>query len=254
LGYVVKNGHIETDPDKIQSIISYKAPHNIKTLRRFLGVCAWYRRFINNYSTLTAPLVLLLRKKVRWHWKERQIKSFNELKAALVSAPLLICPDFNYKFQIQCDASDVGLGGVLTQTINGQEHVITYLSRTLTNAEKNYSVTERECLAVLFCIEKCRAYVEGTEFEVITDHASLKWLFTLENPTGRLARWISKIQQYQFNVIHRRGKYHYVSDALSRLDAIDIPDLEPLLDFSQTNDNQYLELKQKISNNPENYK
>lgn len=135
----------------------------------------------------------------------------------MVSSPVLSQPDFSQPFTIQCDASDSGLGGVLTQVLDGKEKVIAYASRSLSRTERNYSVTERECLAVIFSIEKFRPYVEGTKFTVVTDHYSLLWLSNLKNPTGRLARWSLRLRQNSFDLIHRKGADHVVPDALSRM-------------------------------------
>lgn len=109
-------------------------------------------------------------------------------------------------FVVQCDASDFGLGAVLTQTYNDEEHVVCYLSRSLSKNEHNYSTTEKECLAVIFAIERLRPYLERTKFTVITDHYSLKWLNSIKDPVGRIARWALRLQQYNFEIVHRRGR------------------------------------------------
>ena len=110
-------------------------------------------------------------------------------KNALISSPVLAYPNFELPFCVQTDASESVLGVVVTQTQGGQERVIAYTSRVLSEAERNYSTTEKECLAVVWGIRKFRYYLEGYHFTVITDHSSLKWLHNLRNPTGRLARW-----------------------------------------------------------------
>jgi len=130
--------------------------------------------------------------------------------------PVLCCPDFDQKFVLQTDASDVGLGAVLSQDIEGQEKVIAYASRRLTPAEHNYTTTEKECLAVIWAIRKMRCYLEGYLFEVITDHLALKWLNSIESPSRRIARWALELQQFQFDVRYRRGKVNVVADTLPR--------------------------------------
>ena len=160
----------------------------------------------------------------------------------------------------------LGLGAVLVQHIEGQEKVIAYASRTLTSAERNFSVTERECLGVLFAVEKFRPYVEGSHFKVITDHSSLKWLRSLKNPTGRLCRWIFRLDQFDFETIHRKGKLMAVADCLSRAPynnvsgdsetegvEMAVVDMVPPPDIQQTNDPWYLQLKDKITANPSGY-
>lgn len=122
------------------------------------------------------------------------------MKGCLVNAPVLACPNFSLPFEVHTDASNYGVGAMLAQQINGEEHPIAYMSRSLTGPERNYSVTEREALAVLSALEHWRCYVEnGQIITVYTDHAALKWFLSLSNPTGRLARWGRKTFFVQFH-------------------------------------------------------
>ncbi|KAL6423101.1 hypothetical protein ACFW04_010532 [Cataglyphis niger] len=168
-------------------------------------MASWYRRFIENFSTIAAPLTRLTKKNARWTWGEDEATAFKRLKAVLTTAPVLACPDFNRRFILQTDASTSGLGAVLTQYHEDGERVIAYASRTLSGAETNYSATELECLAVVWGVRRMRDYLEGYAFTVITDHQSLRWLQKLEAPTGRLARWLFELQQYDFEIKYRRG-------------------------------------------------
>lgn len=223
LGYIVDGNGLRTNPDKVSAMVNYPRPTTTTEIKRFVGMCSWYRRFIPHFSTLMAPLNDLLkgkRKQQSIGWSTEAESAFLSVKRALVSAPVLRSPDFSKVFTIQCDASDVGLGGVLTQEIEGQEVVIAFCSRSLSRAERNYSVTQRELLSLLFCIEKFRPYIEGTRFRVITDHYSLLWLNSLKEPTGKLARWAVKLQQYSFELCHRKGKLNVVPDALSRIPSV----------------------------------
>ena len=180
-------------------------------------------------------------------WTDEAEKSFVELKSRLVSAPVLVSPDFSKRFTIQTDASATALAAVLFQEINGEEHPIAYASKTMTSAQRNYTVTEQEALAVLFGIEKFRPYVEGSKFRVITDHHSLLWLKNLKNPSGRLCRWAISLSQYDFDVEHRKGSLNVVADALSRinLEIIEVPET--------VKDNWYNSLRSKIKAFPESY-
>ncbi|KAL6419674.1 hypothetical protein ACFW04_011286 [Cataglyphis niger] len=216
LGHVVDRAGIHTDPEKVRAVASWEEPRSTKQIRQFLGVASWYRRFIENFSTIAAPLTRLTKKNARWIWGEAEATAFKRLKAALTTAPVLACPDFNRRFILQTDASTSGLGAVLTQYHEDGERVIAYASRTLSGAEANYSATELECLAVVWGVRRMRDYLEGYAFTVITDHQSLRWLQKLEAPTGRLARWLFELQQYDFEIKYRRGALNRVADALSR--------------------------------------
>ena len=154
LGFLVNESGLQVDPEKTAPILEYLTPRSVKELRRFLGIASWYRRFIPNYATLSAPLTLLLKKNERWRWTGDQFMDFEQIRACLASAPVLSCPDFDIPFELQTDASNTGLGVVLCQTVDGVEHVVSYASRTLSDAEKNYSTTEKECLAVIWAIQK----------------------------------------------------------------------------------------------------
>lgn len=221
LGYIVDSQGLRTDPVKIVSIKDFPIPKNAKGIRAFLGLSGYFRRFIKGFSSIAAPLTKLTGSKngvSNFKWTPEAEKAFNDLKQALISAPVLSCPNFSEPFAIHCDASSVGVGGVLIQNIDGAEHPIAYYSRCLNKHERNYGITERELLAVLDSVTHFRPYIEGAHFTVVTDHSSLKWLGSLSNPSGRLARWSSRLSQFSFDVVHRKGTQHIVPDVLSRMD------------------------------------
>lgn len=216
LGHTVNQTGLHTSPDKVEAISKFAAPRSRTELRRFLGMVSWYRRFIQDFSTTAEPLNRLLQKKRSWSWTDEQQDSFEKLKKALTEAPILNGPDFEAPFFLQTDASDYGLGACLFQKIQGQDSVVAFASRSLNTAEKKYSATEKECLAIVYGVEKMRPYLEGYHFTVLSDHQSLKWLHNLKNPSGRLARWVMRLQQYDFHVEYRKGALNQVADALSR--------------------------------------
>lgn len=221
LGYVVDENGLRTDPSKISSMVEFPTPTSRKEVKMFLGTASYYRRFIKGFSSIAAPLNALTstsKSAPPFVWTEEAEKAFNDLKSALVTAPVLACPDFSRPFSVHCDASSFGIAGALTQVLDdGHEHPIAFASRSLNKAERNYSATEREALAVVFSVEHFRPYLEGgPQFKVVTDHSSLKWFFNLTNPTGRLARWGCRLSPYDFVVEHRKGKDNVVPDALSR--------------------------------------
>ncbi|KAG5888185.1 hypothetical protein JTB14_016401 [Gonioctena quinquepunctata] len=216
LGYVVDRNGLHVDPDKVRAMLELPTPTNVTEVRRVVGTFSWYRRFIPDFSSVIAPITALLRKSTSFHWSEESASAFRRVKECLVSAPILSCPDYSREFVVQTDASGYGVGAVLTQPHDEGDRVISYLSRSLSRQERNYTTTERECLAVLWAVEKLRPYLEGVPFTVVTDHFSLLWLQTLKDLNGRLARWAVRLQQYNFKVIHRKGKENVVPDALSR--------------------------------------
>lgn len=146
-----------------------------------MGVASWCRRFVPDFATISQPITALLKKGKHWKWGESQKNAFEALKKKLTEASILVCPDFSETFILQTDASDYGLGAVLTQVLDGMERVIAYASRHL---NKNYSAAEKECLAIIWGIRHMRAYLEGYEFVVLTDHLSLKWLNSIDSPSG----------------------------------------------------------------------
>ena len=160
---------------------------------------------------------MLIKKKQQWIWEEEQQSAFEEIKRCLSLTPVLTCPKFEVPFVSQTDASNTGLGTVLTQSVDNVEHVISYAIRTLTDAEVKYTTTEKECLAIVWAIQKFRPHLDGYKFTVITDHSSLRWLHNLKNPTGRLARWSLSLSEYDFDILRRKGSSHHIPDALSRM-------------------------------------
>lgn len=246
LGYIVNEEGISPDPEKISAIEGYPVPKSVKDVRRLIGLTGWYRRFIPNFATITAPITGLIKKNcTKIEWNPEAQEALGRIKVALTSAPVLANPNYENPFIIQTDASDSGMGAVLVQGEGGDERVVAYWSQKLSSAQRKYQTTERECLAVILAVEKFRPYIEGVKFTVITDHASLLWLRNLKDPTGRLGRWALRLQPYDFVLQHRKGKFMVVADALSR--AVDSIDVAP-------NPNAWYDsLKAKIVENPRQY-
>lgn len=218
LGYVLTGDGLIVNPDRTRPIIEYKRPETIRELRRLIGLVGWYRRFIPKAAEILAPLSDLTKGggKQRIQWSEEAEKSFNDIKQALIAPAILSSPDYTLPYKMYCDASLLAGAAVLTQVQDGEERVIAYHSAKFSPTQRNYSATERECLAVLTGIEKFRPFIDGVEFTVVTDHASLKWLQNLKEPHGKLARWAVRLQAFNIIFEHRPGRQMVVPDALSR--------------------------------------
>jgi len=256
LGHIVGEGVVRTDPEKIAAMTEFPLPKSLKALRRFLGMVGWYRKFVNNFAAVSAPLTDLLKPKRKFSMTPEGQQAFEKLKEMLSSAPVLRSPDFSRPFYIHCDASKTGVGGVLVQkSENGDEFPIAFVSKKLNKAQKNYSVTEQECLAAIICVKRFRAYVEGHEFTIVTDHASLKWLMSQTDLHSRLARWALKLQAFNFKIEHRSGKLNVVPDALSRVNEEEVAALDAShgllvdLDSPHFKDADYLELILRVEAN-----
>ncbi|GFW04613.1 transposon Tf2-6 polyprotein [Trichonephila clavipes] len=176
LGFWITQKGIEVDPEKVASILDIPPPKNVKELQSFLQTCSWFRRYIQDFAKISRPLSYLTKKKVKWQWGFDQQNAFQTLKNSLTTPPVLKQAD----------------------------------------AERNYSTTEREALAVVWALKKFRGYIEGTEITVASNHQPLKWLLNLKSPTGQLARWALEIQSFNLKVQYIPGKANVIADMLSR--------------------------------------
>ena len=185
-------------------------------MRSFLWLASYYRRFITNFGKIAAPLTKMLENNRPFVWNDDATSAFLKLCTRFENAPILIYPNFSVSFILDCDASDKGIGALLSQLGKDQlEHPIAYFSRTLGRHERNYSITRKELLAAIECIEHFRCYLYGRKFVLRTDHVAIQWLKNFKEPTGQLARWLERLSAYYFIVQHRPGRKHLNVDALS---------------------------------------
>lgn len=217
LGHLAGPNGVRPNPDKIKAVKEMPTPSKKRDLRAFLGLAQYYRRFVLGFSHVAAPLYGLLKLHASFDWEDCHEQAFNSLKEALVSSPVLAYPDPNKPFTLYTDASDVGVGAILAQEQDGVEKVVQYLSRKLDGAERRYAASEKECLGVVWAIEKCRPYIWGNHFTVVTDCSALKYLMTTASPNGRLIRWAMRLSEYSFTVKYRKGSTNENADALSRI-------------------------------------
>ena len=218
LGHVITRQGISTDPDKIDIVKKWSVPTSAREVQQFLGLVGYYRRYIQDFSMIATPLYRLTERGRAFEWTSECDAAFQELKQRLISAPVLIFPNFEKPFLLDTDGSETGVGAVLSQlSDDGQECVVAYGSRTLSKAERKYNVTRKELLAVVTFVKHFRPYLLGRHFVLRTDHSALQWIYSMKEPEGQLARWLEQLQEYDFEVVHRKGRNHLNADALSRV-------------------------------------
>src|SRR5256884_523341 len=240
LGHIIGKDGKKVDLDKDEKVRNYLRPENISQLREFLGLASYYRKFIKDFSKKIKPMTKLLEgmkrgaKKSKWKkekqkgikdieflekWGKEQEESYELMKKVLIETPVLIHPNFEKDFILSTDASGYALEAVLEQEGDDKKiHPVGYASKTLTKAEQKYSITELECYAIVWGIEKFHHYLYGRKFKVVMDHQALTWLMKNENSLkGRRARWVLKMEPYDFEIIYKEGRKHKNADALSRM-------------------------------------
>ncbi|KAJ9567317.1 hypothetical protein OSB04_003283 [Centaurea solstitialis] len=218
LGHKISKDGLEVDKAKIDTISKLPPPTNIKGVRSFLGHAGFYRRFIQDFSKISRPLTKLLEKDAPFIFDEKCISAFETLKRHLTNAPIMVPPNWDQPFEIMCDASDYAVGAVLGQRKNNHFQPICYASRTLNDAQENYTTTEKELLAVVFAIEKFRSYLVLSKIIVYTDHSALKYLFAKPDAKPRLIRWILLLQEFDIEIRDKKGAENLAADHLSRLE------------------------------------
>ena len=198
LGHLVGNGQLTTTADKTERVANASRPQTKRQLRAFLGLTGYYRRFVPDYATMTAPLTDLTKSKFpnKLSWGPEQESAFNSLKEVLCSDPVLRLPDGDREFILRTDASDVGVGAVLLQSHPDGVFLVAYLSRKLTRAERNYAVIKRECLAIVWAIGKLQTYLYGRSFVLQTDHRPLVYMDKSKMANARVMRWALALQPF----------------------------------------------------------
>ena len=202
LGHVVSKEGIRVDPAKIEAVRGWTRPTSPTEIRSFVGLAGYYRRFVQSFSTIAAPLTRLTRQDVGFQWSDECEESFQKLKTLLTSAPMLTLPEEGVDFTVYCDASGVGLGGVLMQ----KGKVIAYASRQLKSHEKNYPSHDLELAAVVFVLKLWRHYLYGVHCEIFTDHRSLQYIFSQRDLNLRQRRWLELRKDYDVTILYHPGR------------------------------------------------
>lgn len=220
LGFLIQQAGVTVDPKKMEPIIKLKVPVNADELRTFLGLLVYYSQHIPDFARKTESLWGTIKGKYSFPLEGERLEMLNWLKQNLISPKVLCFPDWELPFEVHTDASRKpgALGAVLLQRdAKKAERVLGFFSRLLHGAEHNYSVTELECLAVRWAVQKLRPYLYGRRFTVVTDHVALKWMFSMKDPNPRLNRWVDYLRGFDFDIVYRPGRKHQDADALSRL-------------------------------------
>ena len=220
LGYIVGQGKVFPPLSKVEAIAKIPRPAQKRDLQRFLGMIGYYRRFVTNFSDVTAPLTELLKKGKKFEWTPECEHAFQTVKSLLTNRPILHSPDFGNSFKLATDSSNIGAGAVLLQADqNDVDHPVCYFSRKFNTAQQNYSVVEKELLALILALEFFSAYLppSGPVITVYTDHHPLKFLDKFKNKNQRLTRWSLLLQEYNLDVRHVKGVHNVLADGLSRV-------------------------------------
>ncbi|TYK26105.1 F15O4.13 [Cucumis melo var. makuwa] len=212
LGFIVGKDGVKVDEEKVKAIREWPTPTNASEVRSFHGLASFYRRFIKDFSSIASPLTELVKKHVKFEWKEKQENAFNELKEKLIKAPCLALPNFDKSFEIECDASGIGIGAVLMQ----EKQPIMFFSEKLNGAQLNYSTYDKELHALVRALKVWQHYLWPKEFVIHTDHESLKHLKGQTKLNKRHAKWVEFIETFPYVIHYKKGKDNMVADALSR--------------------------------------
>ncbi|GJS15915.1 putative nucleotidyltransferase, ribonuclease H [Tanacetum coccineum] len=233
LGHKVSRKGLEVDKAKIDVIAKLPPPTNVKAVRSFLGHAGFYRRFIKDFSKISRPMTKLLEKDSVFNFDEECNKAFETLKEKLTNAPIMVSPNWSLPFELMCDASDFTVGAVLGQREEKHFRPIHFASKTLNSAQQNYTVTEKELLAVVFAFDKFRSYLVLSKTVVFTDHAAIKYLFSKQDAKPRLIRWILLLQEFDIEIKNKKGAENITANHLSRLEK---PNLNELKDEEINNE------------------
>nr|GEY68166.1 reverse transcriptase domain-containing protein [Tanacetum cinerariifolium] len=217
-GHKISKKGIKVDKAKVDVISKLPHPATVKGIRSFLGHAGFYRRFIKDFSKIARPMTRLLEKDTPFIFSQECVNAFQTLKRMIIEAPILIAPDWVMPFDLMCDESDFAIGAVLGQRRDKHFQPIHYVSKTMTEAESNYTITKKEMLAVVDAFEKFRSYLILNKSIVYTDHSALKYLFSKKYSKVRLLHWVLLLQEFTFKVIDTKGAENLAADHLSRLE------------------------------------
>ncbi|KAG6612702.1 Retrovirus-related Pol Polyprotein [Phytophthora cinnamomi] len=223
-GHIITPSGILPNPEKVKAVMNVARPPDLHTVRAFLGLTSYFRRYIPGYDAISAPIERLKAISVEFVWIDDCEAAFLQLKRRLVEPPILVYPDFSKRFKLYVDSSHLAVGACLMQTVDGRERVVAYASKLLVGSERNWinkqdGTSEIECWEIVWVTCKFRCYLDRNEFDLYTDHKALTWVFNEGNRTSnaKLARWAMELSQLRFKVYHKPGTAVGHVDGLSRL-------------------------------------
>jgi len=223
LGHTITQNGLMMQPEKLRAIRDFPTPTTVKKLLRFHGMCVWYSPFIKDFSSIASPLYKLLKKNVRFKWGLEQKVAFEKLKEAMCTEVTLKGLDYSLPIFVRTDASDIGLGAVLVQYFEEKERVIYFASKSLNEREQKLAACDKECLAIIWAINKFKDFLWGEEFTVMTDNNALTYLKAFHSKSRRLTRWAQEIEEWGCKIVHCSGKKNVVADCLSRAPVSPLP-------------------------------
>lgn len=224
LGHIISVVGVSTDPEKIQVVHQWPVPVSVKDVRSFLGLAGYYRKFVRHFGIISKPLTELLRKGQPFIWTQHHQEAFDTLKQSLISAPVLVMPDFQKMFVVETDASDRGIGVVLMQ----DHHPVAFLSKALGPRTQVLSTYEKESLAIILAVDHWRPYLQHNEFVIRTDHRSLAFLANQRLTTSWQHKAMSKLLGLRYRIVYKKGLENGATDALSRRSSDGLPILNAL--------------------------
>jgi len=219
LGVIIGKDGVRMEKEKVQGVVEWPVPKNMKEVQKFLGLANYYRRFVKDFAKIAKPLHETTRKGKKWEWGEKQQRAFEELKKRFTTEPVLVTPDLDKEMRVEADALDFATGGVLSMKCEDEKwRPVAYISKSLNEAERNHKIHDKEMLAIIRCLEVWRHFLEGAKgrFEIWTDHKNLEYFMKAQKLNRRQARWSLYLSRFDFTLKHVAGKSMGRADSLSR--------------------------------------
>ena len=219
LGVIIGENRVRMEKEKVQGVIEWPVPKSVKDVQKFLGLTNCYRQFVKDFAKIARPLHEMTRKENKWSWGEKQQKAFEKLKERFTTEPVLVTPDLDKEIRVEADVSDFAAEGVLSMKCEDERwRPVAYISKSLNEAERNYEIHDKEMLAIIWCLEAWRYFLEGAKdwFEIWMDHKNLEYFMKVQKLNQRQARWSLYLLRFDFALKHVAGKSMGRADSLSR--------------------------------------